>query len=404
MKSHSPYHFAIFRIVLGIYLTVHFLSLIPYGSEVWSRVGIIKDATLNFTHGIFPNLLNAFDSPQLITLFLAVMAVLAVLFVLGIQRRIVALLLWYGWVCLFDRNNLIANPGLPFVGWLLLASAAIPKGEPLCLKQELREDWHMPTILFIGAWVIMSVSYSISGYDKLLAPSWRDGTAIWHLLENPLARDSWFREFLLGFPPEFFKIKTWAVLGLELLFLPLALFAQTRKWAWVAMTGMHFGILSIVDFADLTTGMLMMHIFTFDSTWLKAADPKVERIVFFDGVCGICNSTIDFLLKEDRGDVLKFATLQGALAAERLPHLNKDHLDSIIYLRAGQEPLEKSSAIIHILRDVGGLWKLALVGLIIPKGLRDSLYSYVAKNRYKWFGKKEACRMPTEKERGKLID
>lgn len=403
MKMYSPYQFALFRIILGIYLVFHFASLLPYATEMWSSAGILPRADLNLTHGVFPNLLNIMDSPLAVQLFVGTLLLLALLFLLGIQRRLVALLLWYGWVCLFDRNNLISNPGIPFVSWILLCCAVIPAGEPLALFSRRNDSWEFPKLLFIGAWAIMAVSYTISGIDKLQAPSWANGSAVYHLLENPLARDWDLRLFFLSLPAGVLKTMTWAILTLEVIFLPLAIFRQTRFAAWLLMIGMHLGILLLVDFADLTVGMLMIHWFTFDARWLKPKHKAGDRhLVFFDGMCGLCDKTVDLLLREDKNDVLLFAPLQGETAAATLKASDTTNLETIVFYSNGNV-YRKSDAIIQVLRTMGGFWRLAAVFRFIPRPLRDRVYTYVANNRIRWFGKKDACRMPTPKDRGKLL-
>jgi hypothetical protein len=269
LKPSDSYQFALFRIALGCYLIVHFAELLPYSTEIWSNIGLLPQASLNLTHGYFPNILNVFDAPAAIHAFLLFLLAAAILFLLGIQRRIASFALWYGWVCLFDRNNLINNPGIPFVGWILLCCAAIPKGEVWALFSPQKTDWTFPKPLFIGAWAIMAIGYTISGFDKFSSPSWYDGTAIIHLLNNPLARDWGLRTFLLSLPTTFLHGMTWTILFIEMAFLPLALWSKTRKWIWLLMILMHVGILFIIDFADLTIGMLFIHAFTFDSRWLN---------------------------------------------------------------------------------------------------------------------------------------
>jgi hypothetical protein len=269
MKACSPYHFAYFRIVLGVYLLIHFLMLIPFAPEMFSSSGLMPDASINLTHGFFPNILKTWDSPLFTQLFIALLSLLAMMFAAGIFRPVVAILLWYGWVCLFDRNNFISNPGLPFIGWILLACTIIPAGEPLRLFKTYKGGWEFPPLLFKGAWVIMSASYTLSGIDKMMSPSWMDGNAIIFLLDNPLARDWALREFFLSFPIWLLHVMTWGILSMEVLFLPLALFRRTRVIAWTGMVMMHLGILLIVDFADLTMGMLMIHLLTFDERWLN---------------------------------------------------------------------------------------------------------------------------------------
>ena len=190
VKLISPYQFAVFRIALGLYLIQHFVFLIPYGTELFSREGLLPNAALNFTHGVLPNPLEWWDTPGFATAWLIGMRVLSVSLLLGSFRRTTYLLLWYGWACLFNRNNLISNPGIPYVGLIFLLMAIVPPGEPLSLaRKRTRGAWCFPWMVFFSAWVLMAVGYTFSGVDKLLtSPSWRDGTAIVHLVNNPLAR------------------------------------------------------------------------------------------------------------------------------------------------------------------------------------------------------------------------
>lgn len=407
MKGYTSYQFAAFRIILGLYLLQHFLFLIPYGTEIFSAEGIFPRTSLNFTDGFIPGLFDLNDSPNFISGALTVLSLLSICLTIGFKRNWAALLLWVGWVSLFDRNNLISNPGLPFIGWLLLVVAVIPRGERISIDA-IKEDWRMPKLLFYGAWIIMAVSYTLSGFDKWMAPSWRDGSAIIHLLNNPLARDTPLRGLFLQLPEWFLHLKTWGILALEVLFLPLAIFPKVRPYAWLSMVLMHFGIILIVDFADLTAGMLMIHLFTFDSRWLKSAlkrrkaNEHEERIVFFDGVCSICNSTVDFLMREDEEGVLKYASLQGETASQFAEIPREDTPGSIIYKR-GDEFHSKSTAVLLLLNDMGGFWKVLSFLRIVPKFLRNAVYDLIARNRYKWFGKKETCRMPTQEERGKML-
>lgn len=403
MKNYSPYQFSFFRIILGTYLVIHFAMLLPYASEIWSSMGLLPNAALNLTHGFFPNILNLFDSSFAVTALVAFLLLCAILFLLGIQRPFVSLLLWYGWVCLFDRNNLISNPGLPFIGWILLCCAVIPVGEPLTLLASKKEDWEFPRWLFLGAWTIMSISYTLSGIDKLNSPSWWDGNAIVHLLHNPLARDWGLRTFFLALPTGILQVMTWGILLIEVSFLPLALWNKTRPWIWLAMIGMHLGILLIVDFADLTMGMLMIHWFTFDASWLKPSRTSATKnIVFFDGVCGLCNAFIDFLLKEDKEDVLLFSPLQGETAQQYIKGIDASNLTTVVFYTE-DKAYTKSDAVIEIFKSIGGIWRLVVVFKVIPKPLRDAAYGFVAAHRIQWFGQKESCRMPTSKERGKLL-
>lgn len=129
-----------------------------------------------------------------------------------------------------------------------------------------------------------------------------------------------------------------------------------------------------------------------------------KKIVFFDGHCSLCNSLVDHLMKLDSKGELNFASLQGQTAKEILANqvvLSSDPT-AIVYFRSGSI-YAKSSAVFHILSDIGGLWKVTGILEAVPVSIRDPIYDWVAKNRYKWFGKTDSCRRPTASEEGRLL-
>ncbi len=268
VKPFPPEWFAALRALLGLYLFARFAALLPYGAELFSREGVLPDPAANFTFGILPNPLARWDSPAAVEAFLAALIGLSLLLALGWRRRVVALLLAYGSACLFNRNNLIANPSLPCVGVLLLLMAVIPAGEPWSLERRDRR-WVMPVWAFRTAWILMAVGYTYSGLDKLLcAPSWRDGSALGHVLQHPLARPGLARDLLLAAPPLLLSALTWLAVALEAAFLPLSLHPLGRRVAWAALAGMHLGVMLLISFTELSLGMLLLHLFTFDPEWL----------------------------------------------------------------------------------------------------------------------------------------
>jgi hypothetical protein len=254
-------HFALFRVALGGYLVCHFVSLAPYAEELFSRSGMLPDAAQLPSARFFPNpLANA--TPDVAVGFVIALSLLSLSLLAGVYRRWVAIPLWFGWACLFNRNPFIANPSLPYVGFLLLACAIVPN-EPL-LRPSLppaERDWSIPRALYSGAWLLLGLGYTLSGLHKLGSPSWRDGTALHHVLELPLARDTWLRSALLSLPDWAFAGMTWGALAAEITALPLFLFRATRRPAWAGLIGMQLGILCLLDFADLTAAMLLFHAF-----------------------------------------------------------------------------------------------------------------------------------------------
>lgn len=121
-----------------------------------------------------------------------------------------------------------------------------------------------------------------------------------------------------------------------------------------------------------------------------------NSLVLFDGVCNFCNYWVSFAIKRDCKKKLKFTTLQGETAKEVLPRydINPTSLSSVIFIDDGKA-YTQSSAALQICRHLNGGWKLFYGLIIIPKLIRDFFYNIIARNRYKWFGKKETCMIPT---------
>ena len=133
--------------------------------------------------------------------------------------------------------------------------------------------------------------------------------------------------------------------------------------------------------------------------------PPDGPIVFFDGVCNLCDSSVHFLLDRDRRNVLRFAPLQGRTYTElraQYPELG-DEVTTIVLYENGKV-FTRSTAVLRILRLLGGWWKLLYGLIILPKPLRDILYEFIARHRYRWFGRQESCRLPTPELRAKFLD
>ena len=129
-----------------------------------------------------------------------------------------------------------------------------------------------------------------------------------------------------------------------------------------------------------------------------------QKIVLFDGVCNFCNSSVNFIIDHDKHNRFKFAALQteAGQALLKKHNLPTEDFDSFI-LVDGDRYYKKSSAALHTVKEFPGLWKLLYVFIIIPPFIRDIFYYILAKNRYKWFGKRDECRMPTPDLREKFL-
>lgn len=128
-----------------------------------------------------------------------------------------------------------------------------------------------------------------------------------------------------------------------------------------------------------------------------------ETILFFDGVCGLCNGLVDWLLPRDIRHRLKYATLQGSTAKELLPPQYQADLNTVVVWAQGKI-LTKSDAILYCLSLLGGIWWMLGCLRLIPAPLRNWVYDLVARYRYQWFGQRMTCRMPLPGERMRFLD
>jgi len=127
-------------------------------------------------------------------------------------------------------------------------------------------------------------------------------------------------------------------------------------------------------------------------------------VLLFDGVCSLCNHTVDFVLRVERSNKLKFASLQSPYGQSVLKKLNLDPVNfKSFILQEGENFFTESTAVIRISKHLGGLWPIFQILLVIPKFIRDAVYGVIAKNRYKWFGKRDTCRLPTPEERSRFL-
>ena len=126
-------------------------------------------------------------------------------------------------------------------------------------------------------------------------------------------------------------------------------------------------------------------------------------IVFFDGVCNLCQGSIRYLIKHDKKGVLKFASLQGNYAKDFVNETKIQSMQSILFFD-GKMLYKKSTAVLKLSSLLGGWHQLLLLGYILPRFVRDWLYNIVAKNRYRWFGKKDQCMLPSKGFENRFLD
>lgn len=140
-------------------------------------------------------------------------------------------------------------------------------------------------------------------------------------------------------------------------------------------------------------------------TVMQANIPKDKLVILFDGVCNFCDHTVQFIIRHDRKDLFRFAPIQSVAGKEIIHHLGVDtaKIDSILLYEPDKGYWAKSKAAIRIVKALGGIYSLAGILSIFPGSFSDRVYDYIARNRYKWFGKKDDCMIPTPEIKAKFL-
>jgi predicted DCC family thiol-disulfide oxidoreductase YuxK len=130
-----------------------------------------------------------------------------------------------------------------------------------------------------------------------------------------------------------------------------------------------------------------------------------QFVVLFDGVCNLCNNSVQFILKRDKKKKFLFGSLQGEAGQQLLKKFNLpiDNFHSFVLLE-GERAYTQSTAALRMAKHLKGGWQLLYGFIILPKFLRDGVYKWIAVNRYKWFGKRDTCRIPTPEEKARFLD
>ncbi len=129
----------------------------------------------------------------------------------------------------------------------------------------------------------------------------------------------------------------------------------------------------------------------------------MNQIIFFDGVCVLCNGFVDFVIQRDHDRLFRFSPLQGEKAKSTLPEVYIKDLNTVVLWSQG-EIFNQSDAALMVLVQLGGIYSLMRIFWLVPKGIRDFFYRLAATRRYLWFGKRAVCRLPSPEERALFLD
>ena len=134
--------------------------------------------------------------------------------------------------------------------------------------------------------------------------------------------------------------------------------------------------------------------------------PENKKIILFDGVCNLCNNAVNIIIDHDKNDVFRYASLQSQLGQQLTLErgIDTSKIDSIILIDPGNAYYIKSTAALQIAKHLSGGYRLLSNFLFLPESFRNLVYDFIAKHRYKWFGKKDNCRIPTPELKNKFLE
>lgn len=127
-----------------------------------------------------------------------------------------------------------------------------------------------------------------------------------------------------------------------------------------------------------------------------------KAVILFDGVCNLCNTSVDFVIRKDKNEYFQFGALQQSSDLLKKYHIDSQYLNSLVLIENGKV-FYKSSAALRIAKRLDGAWPLLFSFIMFPKFVRDPVYSWIANNRYRWFGKGNSCRLPSPEEAKRFI-
>ncbi|PYZ97361.1 thiol-disulfide oxidoreductase [Alteribacter lacisalsi] len=129
----------------------------------------------------------------------------------------------------------------------------------------------------------------------------------------------------------------------------------------------------------------------------------MSKVILFDGECSFCDKSVQFIIKRDPEGVFKFASLQSDAGRQLLQEYGvPESTDSMVLIDSGKYYL-RSSAALRICRHLNGLWKILYIFIVVPPPVRNAIYGIIAKNRYRWFGKKDSCALPSPDVRKRFL-
>lgn len=278
--------FSIFVRLLGSYMLVYGLLLIPHAALLYSNVGYLPTAELN-NLPVWASIFSTFDTPVAVTVCMATYAFLGALLVLGIRQPFIPFMAWIFYCSFQNRNVLTSNPGTDLIGFLLIF-LTIAFFSTWLLRIRRSATYALPQPLYEGAWFIMGLAFTTSGLRRLGGHAWSEGTGLREALAIIPSAEHWLaitaHHLISMIPAWLMHIVNFAVVGLFVFSLPLAMVPRARPYLLVAHYSIFGTLLLIGDIAQIIFAVLLFFLLLSDVLWpsehvLSAIRRRIRGII-----------------------------------------------------------------------------------------------------------------------------
>lgn len=398
MSYASPYQFATFRALLGLFMTLFFLLLVADAPHIF-----LEPAGMGSNRFPVFQFLGWFQSATALRGLIVFLAILSLVFALGHVRRWIGFVLWFAWIGLFLTQDRIEGMEIFAVEWMLFVSVMAPSGEPgLFRRATPTPHWRLPALLYWGSWTILGLSYALKAYMLFSNPNWMSGQMLTSILNSYYARDHALNGALGHLSLSFFSVTATIIAWSYLLFPAALLLKSLRLAAWVWLGSFHLITLLLLKSVALPVSFLLLHLLVFDRRWFyNPRKPATRQIVFFDGDCGLCQASIRFLMTEDPEGKFHFAPLQGSTAQRRLGE-QPETPEALVLWQKGRTRTGADAAL-HIAQELGGLFAAARILRLLPSPFLEACYRLVARYRFKLWSKDTSCPLPTSAQQARML-
>lgn len=402
-QEKSTLGISLFRVLLGSLSLIFFIHDAYYYQDIWGTgaIELLESQSNNFPFSIL-NIFQYFSlSNPLLLFFIGVQTLTLISFTLGYRYRISSILATILLISFHQRNiNILSSADLlQRIFFILMVFA--PTNQYFSIQKF--KNYMAPPWIHRLIQIQISLVYIMTVIAKLKGSDWIDGSALYYA-----TRITDLTNFPVPFILDsklFLKIMTWSGIIIEALLGISLILKKPRIYVLTIGILFHLSIeymmhIPIFEWLMVISLVAMLNLDDYPiymEKLKKILNPGKMNILYFDGYCTLCNSTIDYYIQKDKRMIFKYSSLQSSYAKKNLASEYVQDLETVVFQK-DNNIYKRSDAILVSFSLLRPYYKFVLILLIIPTPIRDYFYKILSKNRYKWFKKRETCRIPSKEE------